>query len=352
MPHASLPTLLRAALVALALATPARAEWSVGSFDNGQWFESWVSIPVGTGAVALQCGGLSPKGLPPPASDEPMLTDPYTLGLRVSNELTGRPEPLSGGQLPGAMMVAGATGYLLNDFGWDIVNSGALRQPVAFADPLIAALLSETRIELHLPGVAPISLGNAGLRDSLLQALAYCDARWAALGEAVPAAAIPVVNAARTAAVASSAPPAPSAAAATAGPTEMLRAQVAVRVVKVCEAEGDLGPDALLSGDIDGDGLADLVLNWAEVTCRGAIARPLCGAAFCSADLFLTTRPDAPLSDLIAVGVSLEPGTEGRMDLVTGLTAASCENATRPASCEQVWRWTGTGLALLPPGAK
>jgi hypothetical protein len=67
--------------------------------------------------------------------------------------------------------------------------------------------------------------------------------------------------------------------------------------------------------------------------------------------VYLSSRPDRrPFDRLLAAGLSLEPLTDGRARPVTGVTAASCPQTTRPDRCEVVWQWTGAQLVALPPG--
>ncbi len=330
-------------------AAPSLADWQQQSFDNGMWFEAWAYTP--DRSVRLNCGGLSPTGLPPPATDEAYLTAPYTLHLGIGTALAGPPASYDDfSPLPGAMVVAGSNGYVLPGPEFDQLNSDAWIQPLGFGDPLVAALLdgADGRLELRMAGRAPLALDPAGLAPALATALAFCDARWAALGNPVPPQAAATIATLRAMPSTQQAPAQPPAQAAS-----PLRAVADRHIFAGCRGVATADPDYLIETEIDGDGVPDVILDWGGITCPGAAPRPSCGAAYCSIDVFLSTRPgQTPSEGFLGIGVRVEPGLPGRADLVTHVTAGSCPQTTRPATCEQVWRWTGTSLEPLPTGAK
>ena len=323
-------------------AAPSLADWRQQSFDNGMWFEAWAYTP--DRSVRVNCGGLSPTGLPPPATDEAFLTATYTLHLSIGTALAGRPAGYDDfSPLPGAMMVAGSNGYVLPGPEFDLLNDDAGIQPLDFGDPLVAALLdgADGRMEFHLAGRGPVAFDPTGVASALATAMAFCDARWAALGQQVPPEAAPVVARIR------------GAAAPVDAGVSTLRAAADGHVFAVCGGAATAVPDYLIETEIDGDGVPDVVLDWGGISCPGSVPRPNCGAAYCSIDVFLSTRPGPmPAESVLGIGVRAEPGLSGRSDLVTQVTAGSCPKSTRPVVCEQVWRWSGISLDPLPTGAK
>lgn len=127
--------------------------------------------------------------------------------------------------------------------------------------------------------------------------------------------------------------------------------QATIAIVNGCSSNADLKQGYAQTGDIDGDGIADLVIDWAAITCLVGPPMPFCGAANCSVDVYLSSRPDRrPFADLLAVGVRLEQGQDGRARLLTGTSVGRCPETTRPAQCQNVFVWTGADLMRLPPG--
>lgn len=105
-----------------------------------------------------------------------------------------------------------------------------------------------------------------------------------------------------------------------------------------CQGGFDLDPARIGSADFDADGLADYVLDWADMTCQGtAGARPFCGAANCLISIFLSTRNYADPAELLAIGFTMTTLPDGRPALLTSGTAGACQNG----ACEQPWFFDG-----------
>lgn len=90
--------------------------------------------------------------------------------------------------------------------------------------------------------------------------------------------------------------------------------QVADRVTIGCSGPAPLTPEALQAGDLDRDGAPDFVLDWGRITCPGPSPRPMCGAANCTHDVFLSSRgygrPVEYLGTVLAI-ITLPDGTLG-----------------------------------------
>lgn len=311
--------LLFAIAVATLLTTRAEA-WETSFDDNGAWFEGWLVSPDQT--LFLWCGGPTPGGPGLPPTDEPMLTDPGTVDLAIRHPLV-QPYP---GADPGVvrtdiLLVAGGQGFGLPDPYWDELNGMGFVQRLSLADPLFGSVARGADIQVWVGGRPVAVHPAAGFTEALSAIAAQCAARWQA--------------------------PAPAAHPMT---TEML-SQATVAIVAGCGSNADQQPGYAQTGDVDGDGIADLVIDWAAIRCLVGPPMPFCGAANCSVQVYLSTRPDRrPFADFLAVGVRLEPGPDGRTRLLTGTTAGSCPETTRPAQCQNVIVWTGSDLQRLPPG--
>jgi hypothetical protein len=305
--------------VALLLSPPVRA-WEVGLDDNGAWFEGWLVSPDQT--LFLWCGGPTPGGPGLPPTDEPMLTDPGTVDLAI-NHPGLKPFP---GAEPGTgrgdiLLVAGGQGFGLPNPYWDELNGMGFVQRLSLADPLFVAVSQGADLQVWAGG-APVAVHPAaGFAEGLATISAHCTARWQAQAPAAHP------------------------------ETTAMLSDATVDIVAGCGSNADMQPGYAQTGDIDGDGIADLVIDWAAITCLVGNPRPYCGAANCSVQVYLSTRPDRrPFADFLAVGVRLEAGPDGRTRLLTGTTAGGCPQTTRPAQCQNVVAWTGTDLQFLPPG--
>lgn len=105
----------------------------------------------------------------------------------------------------------------------------------------------------------------------------------------------------------------------------------------------------LLPGDIDGDGQEDIVLNWDSVTCMTTIPKPFCGAAMCSAQVFISSlfpRTGQP-EELLAIGVRVAELNNGLDGLITGGSLGNCEQERRDP-CEYLYYWNGVALVPAP----
>ncbi len=315
--------------LALTWAVPAAAEWTSAAFDNGAWFEA--SVGDGRG-ISLGCGGRSPTGQPLPATDEPNLTGPWQLDLLL--EAPPMPRGADGAPTPGdTMVVIGTAGYTLPALRWDVLTDDHWVQSLELGDGLVRALVAGPPVEVRLGGVPVLSLPGDGLADALADVVAFCGARWAALGLPPP----PV-----------SADMAPATAAAP-SPASGLRAAVDAHVEDNCNGSFTASPGWLHAGEIDGDGTPDLVVAWDGVQCNGSLGRPYCGASQCAVDTFLSSvypRTGAPES-LYGAAVSLVQAPGGLAQLALVGRLATCGDAADPNDCIFYWGWDGSAFRRL-----
>jgi hypothetical protein len=299
-------------------------DWQHGVTNNGQWFEGWLVAP--DEAMLIWCGGPTIGGPGLPQTDEPMLTDPGTfdLALRLPSLDPADPTIFTGARTD-LMIVAAGQGFGLPGAHWDELNGMGWTQRLGVSDPLFAALAQEGEVQVWAGGAFVAALPGRGLAEGLSVIGSSCRAGW---GEAPP-------------------PPATPAGA----PPLALVAAAQANVTRGCNGPAAMGPAALSAGDLDGDRAPDLVLDWAGVTCQTGVPRPFCGAANCTIEVFLSSRPDrVPFDAILGAGSGLESGAGGTARLTTGVTSAGCPRATRPDRCRMVWQVTRDGLSALPPG--
>jgi len=310
----------------------AAQDWRHAVTNNGQWFEGWLVSPGD--AMSIWCGGPTLGGPGLPQTDEPMLTDPGTFDLAVGFAAL---DPASAAIFTGTrsdlMIVAAGQGFGLPEAHWDELNGMGWVQRLGLHDPMFAALAQDGEVQVWAGDVFVASVPGRGLREGLAVVGASCQAGWGLS----PASAGPAV-------------PPPSQAPA---PVQIqtLTEAAADAIARGCNGAAVTEPGHLLSGDLDGDGSADLILDWGAVACVSGPPRPFCGAANCAAEVFLSSRPDrVPFDVLLGAGVGIEAGPVGATRLTTGVTAGRCAESTRPGRCQMVWVVAADGMVALSPG--
>lgn len=338
------------ALIA-ALAGPASAaDWQYGAFDNGAWFEANVSHA--SGEMAFNCGGPSPGGQPLPQSDEPMTTAPYTLQVTLAQpglggDLTVLPPPRDD-----LMIVSGSTGYRLPRVVFDELNGSGWIVALSFGDPLVADLMQSPGVAVDDAAGRQGLYGADGLGPALTRMIAFCDARWAAVGEPLPATVVGVVNAVREQRVdiSPTVDPAQPAQAAAPRTDDGLWNAVQAHIATSCEGAASALHDGYAkSANLDGDGVADYVISWDAIECAGPYTRPFCGASQCAVDIFVSSvyRPGARPESLYAAAVEIGPGPEGRDVLMLAGRLANCNEPGAPADCIFHWAWRNGTLERI-----
>ena len=331
--------MLHAVVGAAVLAFPAAAQaWTYGSLDNGAWFEAHVTAP--DRQLSLHCGGRSPGGRPLPQSDEPMVTPDYTFILTLGQAALGVP---GNATRRGDLVIASGTrGYRLPGAVYDELNATGWVQVLRFGDPLVAELRQTPAIAVDVASGRLATYGTADLGPELDRAIAFCDARWAAVGVPLPSDAQGVVATVR----ARSLDVSPTVAAA-APATGLARQRADIAVRQGCGGGYEAGPEAFLAGDIDGDGAEDIAIKWDAITCRGSLPRPFCGASQCAVEVVLSSRElGEGQGTLYAQAAELTPLSNGNMGLKLGGSLGMCREFGRTA-CSFVWYWNGSSLEQL-----
>lgn len=329
-----MPGLLRWLVMFAALAVwpgmAAAQNWQLHTHDDGSFF--LAQIHAGP-ALSLLCGGKSPQWLNPYQTGnlEPEITAPGVLRLGFDPHSVGLPQ---GGYEPARgdiVLVAAGQGFRLPNAVWNDLTY-SWQADVTAADPLFTALASGGAIEVH-SRAGRLALTGAGFAEVFGRMTAYCQRRFAATGQAWPGA---------------SAPP-PQGAATAPGSAAGVMAQAAeTAIAKGCNGPAARAAGYLLAGNIDGDGREDIVLDWNRISCLSGHPRPFCGAALCSADVFLTARfarQPQPIG-LLALGVRLQPLSNGNMAVATGGSLAMCQGRGASA-CEFLYWWNGADLVEL-----
>lgn len=313
----------RAAALVAALALPGAGQaqvWRADTFDNGAWFEAWVS--AAEGLPRFHCGGVSPTGLPLPQSDEPILTTVGALDLWMPDNgpMLQRLDPPPRTDL---RLVTDAQAFALPNAYYDMLYFDGWVQTIGVRDAALGALATSQAWAIDGQHGRWGPFTSAGLGQALQTAIAYCEARW----NAVPAAPAP-------------APPAGDLAA-------LLETARQRDIAETCPRGATVDPTTPLRADLDGDGIADIVQDQAGVRCTGEYLTEHCGAALCSVAVYLSRLyPQRGKPEwFLGGGAHLVQGTDGQIWIGTGGRLADCPQAYHPAGCTFYWRFDGSGIS-------
>lgn len=139
---------------------------------------------------------------------------------------------------------------------------------------------------------------------------------------------------------AQAAPVAPS------GQVVTLPSQMAAHVAQGCGAAAVIPGDIVQAGDLDNDGIPDFVMDWGGITCPGPLARPFCGAANCSHNVFLSTRGYLAPRDILGTSVTIIPHPAGGLAL--GVTGTFSLCGPTGEYCAAPLVWDGTSFVERP----
>ena len=300
--------------------------WQLQTSDDGSYFAGFLNAPAGV-EISLVCGERSPQGLSPQETGnmEPDISAPNTLILYIG--MGHIPAPQSEFKRQDVIISTGAQGYRIPELIWNELF-GTWEARVAAQDALLQSMAASPGFEIITnEGRQPIPA--AGFATGYDQLLGYCQSMFESSGISWDGT-----------------PPQPREQ--SDGGVDMRRVAEGT-MVEGCNGDATTGENYLLSGDIDGDGIEDVVLDWREVECVNAPARPFCGASMCSADVFISS--DYPVTgqpkNLLALGVKLIPLNNGNTGIITGGSMGQC-NADGRNPCEYLYYWDGSDLALAP----
>ncbi len=323
--------LAAAAILAMSQAVAAQSAWTASTHDSGTYLFADASDPGGT--LGVGCTAPSPQGRPAieTGSHESHVTPPYGVVISFADALFDWPDSY---RLDNVVLYLDGTGYRLPPVIMDELSGTAVQ--LAMTDAMVRGLYGVQRLILDTGTGKAYDYTTAGIDAALDTVLLYCASRWAALGHPLPA----LLNGMW------------AGAATTAPPTSGTMAEIArADAVQGCSGYAPrFAQNAVLLGDIDGDGQSDAVLDWSAVTCTQGAARPFCGASMCSADVYLssTHARSGQTEQLLALGVQLLPLTNGLMGVALGGSLSNCHFAGRgDGGCTFLWYWNGADLVQL-----
>ena len=325
--------LIAALLLALwPLTATAQQVWIPGSYDNGDFFFGTATLP--DLSIALSCGERSPmrpdwRG---PQDMHAMVTPPGVVQMRFAKTLLGAPQNELGNETREVSIVIGELAYRLPPVTFDYFDDAWVVQ-LAATDPFFAAFLQAESVQAESL-VGRFYVPTAGLQSSWMQLIAFCESKFRDIGMGwapAPAAVTPPP-----------APPAPqSPLPQTPVPQNDAMVEVAYSHVRqVCGRDPvTLGPGHLMIANIDGDGRLDVVIWWGAIDCGSPMPQPVCGAAQCLVETFLTGAWRGTPEQVYAASAGIVRASNG-LDLVqiTGRLAV-CQDPTAPPDCRFYWGW-------------
>ncbi|MFD3189792.1 hypothetical protein ACFMPD_05890 [Sedimentitalea sp. HM32M-2] len=297
-------------------------EWRFATFDDGSFFSAAISLSPGPGFAVL-CGERSPQGLTAAQTGnmEPDITPRDAFRLYFDPETIGVPQGMESARRD-VLVVIGSTGHRLPPIRWnELFATWEVDLPAT--DPVFAAISGPDSFELR-SDAGSRRVSATGFGPALAQLTRHCQTMFTSIGLPWHSVAAPL-------------------------PRQVPMREIAEAAVQSgCGGPAIIGPKAYLSGDIDGDGQTDVVVDWSEITCSGGYPRPFCGASMCSAQLFVSAlfpRRGQP-EDLLALGVELQPLSNGRMGVATAGSMVECQARGRQP-CRFVWYWNGADIVRL-----
>lgn len=344
---------LSAIILTVLAGTASASDWRYGSFDNGAWFEAHVIHT--SQQIAFNCGGRSPGGQPLPQSDEPLLTPDYTLELALNQpQLGGGGNAVDPPPKDTIVVVTQSGGFRLPRASYDLLSQRGWVQQVAMGDALVAEIFRTEALAIDL-GAARLALYSAdGLGAALEQLVAFCDARWAAAGVALPASAVTLINSIRELNI--DITPTVMTQPRDATPSQAPRTDhglwqsVQRHILQSCEGAVSQYLDGYaFAANIDGDGVQDYVIAWDAIQCAGSLPRPYCGASQCAVDIFASSRyaPGSRPDTLYAAAVAVVPGPGGRDLVQIAGRMALCQMPDAPPDCLFLWGWVNGELTRV-----
>ena len=298
------------AVAAICAALPVLAAgqtWQSAIHDTGSLVHGSVAAPEHS--LFFHCNTPSAQGLSLMQTEdhETILNAPHGMFVSLSGRLV---DPAAWGyELSAVTVTVDGTGYRLPPLRWDELYGEWLVE-VSMRDAVFAGLAGASDLVLDAGTGVAWRYPTDGLAPGLQAVMAACGAGWAQPGQGTAGAQKSV---------------------------DLMTPDINAYLQRECGASYRITQDAIEAHDLDRDGVPDQIVDWAGVTCNAAMARPYCGAANCSIEVFLSTRPGAPQS-FIGVGYSVAQAANGALGLRFGGTAGACARG----ECDRVYWWDGT----------
>ncbi|WP_299297159.1 hypothetical protein [uncultured Erythrobacter sp.] len=139
-------------------------------------------------------------------------------------------------------------------------------------------------------------------------------------------------------------------------PRPISDAALQTKADEACRSKATLASGAIRVADLDGDGQADVLFNWARVTCAKPVGAAggagFCGMHNCSVDIYLSSQynpGDWPKPILNHREASLQIlSVQPRALVRISYQGGSCEFAK---VCRREWRWDGSKFVSRDLGA-
>jgi hypothetical protein len=323
--HAVMLRLICAAVFLTSTCAANAQSWQFNPFDDGSYFSAHIA-PNQPGFTLL-CGERSPQGVSPSVTGnfEPDITPPDALRLYLSDQGIGPPGP-GFETRDDVLFVIGTQGYRLRQLRWNELYAN-WQTDLPANDGVFRAIAAEPVVELRSKN-GSLLVPMDGFTSAYRQLRDHCVTMFAAIGN-------PWTG--------------PAGAPVEVAPTGGAMQQAAENAIALgCNGGATRSPGTFLTGDIDGDGIDDVVLDWRAVACLSGQAYPYCGASQCSADVFLSStfsRRGQPYN-FLALGVRLQQLDNGNMAVALGGSLSTCSRLGQSA-CEVFFYWNGYDLVAL-----
>lgn len=305
-----------ARLIALILcfcATSVAAQvWRTTKADDGHFLYFSAGANAGFGLTCL-APSLQRRPAIEVGAHETSAMGPGTTRIEMSRD---RLSPATNESRSDVVLWVDQTGYRLPVVQWnELVGHWELDLPSD--DPLWAALAVARSVVLA-PGAEQawqLPVQDLGLALRNLQT--ECGLAWAAAQTGVAQSPEPL--------------------AAVGGQVVSLPPALARHVQQGCGAPAAIPSAAVQAGDLDKDGVPDFVLDWGGIHCPGALARPFCGAANCSHNIFLSSRGYAKPEEMLGTSVTVIAHWSGGLALLRSGTYSVCGAHDEYCAAPLVW---------------
>lgn len=313
-------------------AGPAQADWQQSHYDNGAIF-SGSAGPEGR-LFSLRCTNLSRQGLDlvMMGSHEETQTAPGQLLVSVAPSLV----PVRGIEYERSDLIvwADGTGYRLPRVSFNEFSGDGWETRIGIADPMVLALMSASTVIVGAAAGPHYQLDSANMGTALRETVQFCLGEYARMGAPVP----PALAGFMAPAVAPTPPP------------HNGEFQIPPQVVSQVTAQSCFGGPVSISssayqaGDLDGDGVPDVAVNYGDVTCPNERQNPNCGAANCTLEVYVSSRGYQRPFQMLGTFIAIVPHARGGLALEFGGTYSVCGES----GCDIPWRWTGTTFEQRP----
>ncbi len=319
------PLILSVIAISALFSRPATGQAQAWRFEreiNRFLFSASIRSSDGSG-FSLTCGErlIHVPGYIPMYYEGWDITRPNTLRLVLNERQIGPSQNWNGRD--DVLIAIGANAYRLPNVTWNDLN-GTWSADIQATGPMFDAIMAARSFEIH-SDAGVLAVPGGGFATAYTNLLNNCRSLFAANGKPWRPA-----------------PPAPPPA-----PVSMRQA-AETTVGKACGGASTYRDGGFLSGNIDGDNLPDVVVDWGRIECAGPDPRPACGASRCSVYVFLSRS--FPLrrrhEELLGLGARFQQLSNGTDAVAIGGALMECRSVGLE-SCEFLYYWNGSDLVPL-----